>query len=299
MILNTTSTAIRVITLTSADIDVCAAWTDKTTTAFTPGAQLTKITSATTTPVVSAPASSTQRVVTELWAANVHASSQNTVTIEYYDGTSSYQIWKGVLNAGERVVLTKNGAVVFNSAGIPKTSPLAGPALSSILMSPFFSTANLTSVRSITSTNTYAVYAGRAPRSLTSLAVRYRVTTAAATITWAEMAIAKGNIVIGGNPTLTVVGYADVSAVVDSTGQKTTTVSVSSGQTVSEGDDLWALFGNNATTVAVLRAASIADDLQVGAAAWLSTRPSLNVGNGQSYTLETGSALPPWFAVVV
>lgn len=44
----------------------------------------------------------------------------------------------------------------------------------------------------------------------------------------------------------------------------TTSVSVSAGQAINEGDDLWVMYGNTATTVAVLRAQSIADDLMGG-----------------------------------
>lgn len=125
---------------------------------------------------------------------------------------------------------------------------------------------------------------------------RGRQTTA---ISSAELAIAKGAVNVGGGPTLTVVGYADVSGTVTGTGQFTTAVNVSSGQSINEGDDLWALYGNNASTVTVLRAQSIADDLQSGVFAYLSTRPSSNVGNAQAYTIDGATALAPWIVGVV
>lgn len=53
------------------------------------------------------------------------------------------------------------------------------------------------------------------------------------------------------------------------------------------------------TTVAVLRAQSIADDIQVGVFANLATRPSTNVGSAQAYTIDGATATAPWFAVVV
>jgi len=291
---------LRITTTSAATLSVYASYTDHCRERTARGRTSTTISSAATTPVLSGPGAPTQREVGMLAVANNHASTANTVTIEHSDGTTATRVWAGALAAGESVVYLQGaGWTVRNSSGVPKTSPLNSPNYSSVLMSPAFATANLTGVRSITSTNTYAVYVGRAPRALTSASVRYRVTTGAATITWAEVALAKGSVNVGGSPTLTVVGYADVSGVVTATGQVTTSVNVSSGQSINEGDDLWVLFGNNATTVAVLRAQSIADDLQVGVAAWLSTRPSLNVGSAQVYTAESAVALPPWVALVV
>jgi hypothetical protein len=120
-----------------------------------------------------------------------------------------------------------------------------------------------------------------------------------ATITWGEVAIAKGAINVGGNPTLTVVGYADVSASFNSTGQKSTTVNVSAGQSISAGDDLWVIIGNAATTAAVMRAASIADDIQVGLQASVASRPSTIVGTPTAYTIEGATTLPAWVALIV
>ena len=62
-------------------------------------------------------------------------------------------------------------------------------------------------------------------------------------------------------------GFAEVAATFNSTGQKTTTINVSAGQSVQAGDDLWLLIGCQATTALVMRAQSIADDLQSGAQA--------------------------------
>ena len=103
MILTTTSDIVRVTTSTTADIDVAADWADITTTAFTPGRTGTKISSAATTTVVAAPLASTQRQVKSLIIANVHASTSNVVTVEYYDGTNAHQSYKRTLLAGESI----------------------------------------------------------------------------------------------------------------------------------------------------------------------------------------------------
>ena len=295
----TGSDILRVTTTSAATLTVYAAYTDHGRERTARGRASTAISSATTTTVLSGPGAPTQRDVGMVAVANTHASTSNTVTIEHYDGTTATNVWAGVLAAGESVVYAGGIWAVRNASGVPKTAPSAGPALSSVLVSPLFASANLTGTRSITSTNSFAVYVGKAPRAITSASVRYRVTTAAITVTWAEIALATGSINVGGNPTLTVRGYADVSAIVTSTGQKTTSVSVSSGQSINEGDDLWAIYGNAATTVAVLRAQSIADDIQVGVFAYLSTRPSSNVGNAQAYTIDGATSTMPWFAVVV
>ena len=292
------SDILRITTTTAATLTVFAAFADIGPARTVRGRQTTAISSATTTTVLSGPGGATDREVSTLAVANTHASLSDIVTIEHYNGTTAAELWKGTLAPGERLAIVGGVPTVFNSSGVPKAAPVSGVPQSSVLVSPLFATANLSGTRSITSTNSYAVYLGRAPRNLTSVNLRYRVTTACATITWAELAIAKGAVNIGGGPTLTVVGYADVSGVANTTGQKTTSVSVSSGQAINEGDDLWAIFGNAATTVAVLRAQSIADDIQVGVFASLATRPSLNVGNAQAYTIDGATSIAPWIVGV-
>ncbi len=303
MILPSSATSLRVVTTTAAAVGVVVAYDDlydQTTHGLTrPGVAVASIASATTTTVVSGSADARARRLRDVIVTNADASLSDGVTIGYHDGSTLFTLWKGTLAPGESVRVADDGVVVFNSSGVPKAAPVSGVPQSSVLVSPLFATANLSGTRSITSTNTYAVYLGRAPRALTSLSLRYRVTTGAATITWAELAIAKGAVNIGGGPTLTVVGYADVSGVVTGTGQFTTAVNVSAGQTINEGDDVWALYGNNASTVTVLRAQSIADDLQAGVFAYLSTRPSTNVGNAQAYNVDGAGSTAPWIVGVV
>ena len=293
------SAALKVVTTSAATLAVYASYQDHGRSHAQRLSTSSTISSATTTTFLSSPTAYATRTVDLFTIANTHASLSNTITVQHYDGSTTTIIWSGTLAAGERLAIVDGTATVFNTSGVPKVAPVNSPNSTSVLVCPLFATANLTGTRSITSTNSYAVYVGKAPRSLTSANVRFRVTTNAATITWAEVALATGSVNVGGNPTLTVRGYADVSGVANSIGQKTVNVSVSSGQAINEGDDLWAIFGNNATTVAVLRAQSIADDLQVGVFASLATRPSLNVGAAQAYTIDGATATAPWFAVVV
>ena len=250
------------------------------------------------TTIIAAPASNKYRAIQYINVRNIDSVS-GTFTINKDDGNER-KIITVTLGPGEVLEwLPNKGWTRYTANGIAMGSPFVRGAQSSVLAAPHFATANLTTAKTITSNSTFAVYVGKAPRALTSVQLRLRVTTAAATITWAEVAIAKGTINPGANPTLAVVGWADTSAVVNTTGQKTITINVSSGQTIDEGDDLWVLIGNQATTALAVRAQSIADDIQTGLQASLATRPSLNVGNGQAFTIEGATAVAAWVTLIV
>ena len=257
-------------------------------------------TASTTTPatLVGSPITDHRRVIDYLSVRNADTVAA-TVEVRAVISATNYQLWSGTLSAGWTVCYVEgNGWQLLNNSGRPVVGTVAATP-SSALVKPFFATANLTTAKTITSASTFAVYLGRAPKAITTAQVRMRVTTAAATITWAEFALATGSINIGANPSLTVRGYADVSAVVNSTGQKTVTVNTSSGQTINEGDDVWLLIGNQATTALQVRGQSIADDLQVGVQGSLATRPSLNVGNAQTYTIEGATTVAAWAALIL
>jgi hypothetical protein len=170
-------------------------------------------------------------------------------------------------------------------------APAAAPAtLPKIRVPPSFLAANLTATKTCTSNTSFAVYLGRADAAYTSVVVRLRVTTAAATITWAEVAIATGTPSPGGNAALTRRGFTGVAAVVNSLGQKSVTVAVSG---IAAGDDIWAIVGAQATTALAIRA-GLADDLQLGGQASASaTRPS-TMASPTTFTVEGATAACPW-----
>jgi hypothetical protein len=163
-----------------------------------------------------------------------------------------------------------------------------------------FSTANLTSTRTPTTNTTYAIYMGKNPEYLLSgdvVTVKFRVTTLASSITWAEVALATGNFVSGGPSLLTTRGFTSLSAVVNSTGIKSTNITTTAN--ILPGADLWLLFGIQATTVGVYRAASIADDLQSGVQlSAASTRPS-TMSAGTSFVVESATTLPIWMTLKI
>lgn len=293
--------SLRFVTTTAGNVKYAGLYVDKGIKGASDYADFYgSVSSATTTTLFSGPSGSGSKTLRQLERVTFSATAAQTVQIVKTVGGTDYPLSPAVsLGAGESLVVVATGEMfVYTASGIVKNvNTVVGP-VSTVLMARHFSTANLTSVKSITSNSSFAVYVGRAPRALTSVSARYRVTTAMATITWGEIALAKGAVNVGGNPTLTVVGYTDVSAIANSTGQKTTTINVSSGQTVAEGDDLWFVVGNQATTACVLRAQSIADDLQVGLQASLATRPSTIVGSSGAWTIEGATTLAPWVALV-
>lgn len=298
---NTTDTIKCVLggAVTTNELQTLSCWRDITTSAYTAGRTVIDTNGTTAVITAAAPASSTQRVIDFISVYNSDTVSA-TVTITYDANSDAKTLWKGTLQSGWTTSYENgSGWCVRNSNGQIVTSPTVAVAQSSVLMKPSFASSNLTSTRSLNSGSSYATYVGKAPRSFSSCTVRCRVTTAMATITWGEVAIAKGTVNVGGNPTLTVVGYTDVSATFDSTGQKSTTVNVSAGQQVLEGDDLWILIGNSATTVAVVRAQSVADDLQVGTQASAAQQPSLIVGNPTVFTIDSATQTAAWVALII
>jgi hypothetical protein len=124
LLLTSTSDKIQVITSSTADIDVHASYVDLAAGVVTPGRTNSKITTATTTDVVGAPAASTTRNVKTLHVANIHASSSNVVTLQLTDGTNVIQIESVTLLAGERISYREGiGTRVIDAQGIEKVQP--------------------------------------------------------------------------------------------------------------------------------------------------------------------------------
>lgn len=304
LLLTATNQALELETSAAGSVDYQVSWVDLVTGAsptMTPGTSQGNVATATTTTMVAAPAISTSRQVKSITVRNRSASAANTVTIKKDVAGTEYQLFGAItLQAGEWLLYEDGGGLaVFDAVGTLKVSNQVA-MVPAVLMSPHFATAGLTSTKTLTSGTSFAVYLGKVPRSLSAVTVRWRVTTAAATITWAEVALATGAINIGGNPTLNVVGFADVSGAINTTGLKSTVVNVSAGQALNAGDDLWIVLANAATTAGVVRAVSIADDLQVGVQASLgSARPSVIVGSPAGFTIEGATTLAAWVAGVI
>ena len=127
MILSSISDIIRIVTTSTADIHVQAAWADITTAAFTPGRTNTVIVTAVTTTIVAAPAASTQRQVKRAMISNRHASAANTVSVQHFDGTTSVTVFSRTLLAGESIEFDSTGWTVLNAGGSVVAAGISGP----------------------------------------------------------------------------------------------------------------------------------------------------------------------------
>lgn len=101
LIMTATTDKIQVITDVTNTVDVHASWMDYNGTTVTPGRTNTAITTATTTDIVAAPASSTQRNVKTIHIRNKHATSAVTITVQFNQNATLFELHKLVLNAGD------------------------------------------------------------------------------------------------------------------------------------------------------------------------------------------------------
>lgn len=139
ILLSGASDVLRLVTTSVANLDVFASYATRDAAgAITPGNLPTTIGSATTTNVVGAPGSGNTRTVRFLSIRNRHASTANTVTIQVFNGTTAYEIYKVTLAAGESFVYDEaNGWQYLNALGLPKNAQSLGSA------APAVSTVNL------------------------------------------------------------------------------------------------------------------------------------------------------------
>lgn len=127
LLLTSTSDIIRIVTDSTATVDVHASWVNLNGTTQTPGRTNTAISTATTTTVVAAPASgSDYKNVKRLSVRNRHASTSVTVTIQHYDGTTSIELDKRVLGPGQSVLFTDDYGWIPVPTGGVQTRPWYG-----------------------------------------------------------------------------------------------------------------------------------------------------------------------------
>lgn len=108
---------VRLVTTTAANLDIVGAHiTGDGLTAGTKAAILTTIGAAATTTVVDAPGAGQERNVFAFSIRNRHASLSNTVTVQVFDGTNAYELFKVTLAAGEQVIYDGIGSWRYISA---------------------------------------------------------------------------------------------------------------------------------------------------------------------------------------
>lgn len=119
LFLASTNDVLRVITDAACSIDVQASFVDLSAGTPAPGVQRTKISTATTTTVVSAPASSTTRNIKALSIRNTHASTSVGIGVQVFDGTNAYEIEAAVLAPGQSAVFFDGQWFTQSSAVTP------------------------------------------------------------------------------------------------------------------------------------------------------------------------------------
>lgn len=182
--------------------------------------------------------------------------------------------------------------IVYIKAGVADTDwePIeATPPVYPRYPIPTFVTSTSSS-KTLTNTEAYANYYGKAGQALTQVTARLQVLTAGAGLTWAEVAVAKGAPVLAAGTNLTVVGFLSVAAIINSLGSKSVAIPLTTPLIAT--DDLWLIYASSATvTSPALWASNIGDQTQAGTILQngVSFRPSLNVGVATAFTVSAGA----------
>ena len=281
--LNTTTETLNLESRTTASLDYMVSYADHTSTGFSANASKGNIVAVGNTAILTAPGASTVRQVKYLSLRNRSTTVNTTVILKKNTGATEYHYTSPLsLRAGESMIYSdQRGFQILNANGLPYLISVVDAPSPSFVFPEWCSVGNLTASKSLFSNTSWAIYVGRAPFALSGVNVRCNVTLAAASITWAEVALATGPLVANGNSALTVVGTTDVSGVINTTGLKT--IKIVSTKPVHEYDDLWIIIGNQATTVAEIRQGTNIDEHQQGmASSKINTKPSdiLDVATG-------------------
>lgn len=156
--------------------------------------------------------------------------------------------------------------------------------------------ANTSTTQATVSNTTYARYIGRAVPRLQEVQVLYQVTTAAATITWAELALAyspEPELLPTAALDIYAIATLDIATRVNTTGRKRSDI-VDIGE-VNAGLHLWVLIGANATTPMSLRG-GLPDNmgLQLERAAY---RPGAAINEPREFSATATSFNDFWMGI--
>ena len=287
MIINTTTDAINISlsnNITTSQLNFYVSYNVLTSTTVTPAKNQGTTNNTTAVALLPSPSASQQHQMRQCSIVNTDT-KPNSVLIQYVGASSTSNILNVSLLPNQSIQYTpNNGWQVYSDVGLLFVMGMCDQQNSlrtCMYQKAVGGATNLT----LTSGTDYAVYLGRADRNYATVKMQYKVNQSPFTITWSELAIYKASPTIGSATTvLTRCGFSDLSAVVNSTGIKTTTVTVTG---VTMNDDLYAVFGSVHTGTYSIRA-GLADDLGVGYFSTVtgSLRPSTN----STLTVNTDSA---------
>lgn len=120
--LDATTKSLAITTSAAVSTDWSVSWVDMTASAFTPGDGSGNVNTATTTTIVAAPASSTQRGVKSIAIANRSTTTSQVVHVKKVVSATEYVLFKAQLDHGETLVWNDGGDwAVFDEAGRRKT----------------------------------------------------------------------------------------------------------------------------------------------------------------------------------
>jgi hypothetical protein len=147
-----------------------------------------------------------------------------------------------------------------------------------------------------TSSTGYARYIGRAVEGLQSIMVLYRVTTIAATVTYAELGLVSSEDLVPefglADNTMTTIGWEDISADIVGTGRKIAVIEDFAPPNV--GLHLWLLLTVQATTTPILRG-GVPQECGLMMSKVGSARPSALAENA-AFTEVSTATNDVWFA---
>jgi hypothetical protein len=258
MLINGTSDKIQFklnAAITTNQLVFTASYNNYTSSAVNPTSNNGTSNNTTAVDIVPSPGSSQQN---ELRYCSIYNSDTvaATVFILVYDGTNTRQIFRCLLNPGDILQYQlEKGWEVLDSAGNKKTIAL-NSFRNSIIGNVGWRPSSITGAVTLTSGTWFYVIIGRAEKAYTSIDVLYRVTTAAATITYAEIALYSGNWKsaesTGQQPGIRR-GVTNIAGVVNSLGVKKTSITLNENGGVPQGDYITIVFSVQATTTAGLR----------------------------------------------
>ncbi len=127
---------LRLVTTGTANLDVIVGHSTRPTSGATPATNAVSratIGSATTTTVATAPGAGNERSIYSLVIRNRHGSAANTITLQAFDGTTAYEVFKVTLAAGEQALYDGlNGWTYLNTQGLPKSSQSQGSSAAAV-----------------------------------------------------------------------------------------------------------------------------------------------------------------------
>jgi hypothetical protein len=256
MILNTTSDTFEILlggTVATTQPTFTCGFNEMSSTTLVPKVNNGSTNNTTPVTLVSAPSSSFQRQVKYINIEN-NDTAAVTVTIRFNNSSVTRNIFKAILLAGENLSYeAEKGWNVFNSNGFIEFDTVHVNRVGNIMWPEGTCTSTFGASTALGNTPNI-VSIGRIPKSnSTSINFLYRNDQNGTTITWAEMGVYK--IGTGGMAcpnqarVFTRMGSTSTSAVWNTTGIKNTQVSISN---YFEGDHVYVIFAQNATTGALL-----------------------------------------------